>query len=326
MNTPLATLSEIYNFRAVDGRLGTTGQPTQGQFRLIREAGFDTVINLALPTSDNALRDEGAVVSGLGMSYVHIPVDFKAPASQNFRTFCQVMKAFDDRPVFVHCAANMRVSAFVFLYRVLCQRVVLHEAERDLHAIWQPDDVWSQFIQEQLKSHGGTVPLMRPYIRQATPREVENVSGILREAARWLEQSGMAMWRDDELSPARIAADVDAGLFFIAECDGVTAGVVKFQLEDPLFWPDVPQNQSAFVHRLAVVRRFAGGGISSALLGWAVERARSLGRDYLRLDCEASRPRLRAVYERFGFQHHSDRQVGPYFVSRYEYEVTKSPN
>jgi GNAT superfamily N-acetyltransferase len=163
---------------------------------------------------------------------------------------------------------------------------------------------------------------MRPSIRHAMPQDVENVSGILREAAQWLEQSGMAMWRNDELLPGRIVADVDAGLFFIAECDGDAAGVVKFQLEDSLFWPDVPQTHSAFVHRLAVRRRFAGGGMSSDLLRWAVERARSLGRGYLRLDCEVSRPRLRAVYERFGFRHHSDRQVGPYFVSRYEFIVT----
>jgi GNAT superfamily N-acetyltransferase len=160
---------------------------------------------------------------------------------------------------------------------------------------------------------------MRPIIRQAIPQDAEKVMGILREAAQWLEQSGMSMWRDDELSPARIAADIGAGQFFLAEREGVAAGVVKFQLEDSLFWPDVPRNQSAFVHRLAVRRRFAGGGISSALLGWAVERARTLGKEYLRLDCEASRLRLRAVYEKLGFRHHSDRQVGPYFVSRYEF-------
>jgi GNAT superfamily N-acetyltransferase len=165
---------------------------------------------------------------------------------------------------------------------------------------------------------------MRPSIRQARPQDAESVIAILAEAAEWLKQRGMSMWREDELLPARLAADVGAGLFFVAEWEGQTAGVVKFQLEDSLFWPDVPQNQSAFVHRLAVRRQFAGGGISSALLRWAVERARSLGRDYLRLDCEASRPRLRAVYERFGFRHHSDRQVGPYFVSRYEYDVTGS--
>ena len=152
MKTPPTALSEIYSFRAVGDRLGTAGQPTESQFRAIREAGFDAVINLALPTSDNALAHEGSVVTGLGMSYVHIPVDFKEPTSRDFRAFCRVLEAFDGQRVFVHCAANMRVSAFVFLYRVLHQRVPLSDAERDLHAIWQPDEVWSRFIQNQLAS------------------------------------------------------------------------------------------------------------------------------------------------------------------------------
>src|SRR5688572_3881432 len=105
---------------------------------------------------------------------------------------------------------------------------------------------------------------MRPIIRQATPHDTEKIAEILCEAARWLEQSGMKMWRDAELSPLRITGDVEAGLFYLAECDREAAGVVKFQLEDELFWPDVPPMQSAFLHRLAVRRRFAGGGISSA--------------------------------------------------------------
>jgi hypothetical protein len=46
----------------------------------------------------------------------------------------------------------MRVSAFLFLYRVLHQDVAIPDAERDLHAIWQPDEVWTKFIQTQLKS------------------------------------------------------------------------------------------------------------------------------------------------------------------------------
>jgi protein tyrosine phosphatase (PTP) superfamily phosphohydrolase (DUF442 family) len=121
---------------------------------LVREAGFEAVINLALPTSDNAIANEGSVVTGLGMSYVHIPVDFKAPTSQDFRAFCRVMEAFDERPVFVHCAANKRVAAFVFLYRVLCQRISRSEAEREMHKVWKPDEIWSRFIEEQLKSHG----------------------------------------------------------------------------------------------------------------------------------------------------------------------------
>jgi GNAT superfamily N-acetyltransferase len=162
---------------------------------------------------------------------------------------------------------------------------------------------------------------MRLSIRQATARDLDEVAGILHEAAHWLEESGMAMWRDDELLPIRTAEDVRSGLFFLAECDGETAGTVRFQLEDKLFWPDVPQDDSAFIHRLAVKRRFAGGEISSALILWAIARTHALGRRYLRLDCIASRPRLRALYERMGFRFHSNRQVGPHYVSRYEFDV-----
>jgi protein tyrosine phosphatase (PTP) superfamily phosphohydrolase (DUF442 family) len=154
MKTSRASLVEIYNFHAISERLGTAGQPTEEQFRAVRDTGFEAVINLALPTSDNALADEGSIVTGLGMSYVHIPVDFKTPTSQDFHTFCRLMAAFDGRRVLVHCAANKRVSAFVFLYRVLFQRTAIPDAEQDLHAIWQPDEVWSRFIQKELALAG----------------------------------------------------------------------------------------------------------------------------------------------------------------------------
>lgn len=160
-------------------------------------------------------------------------------------------------------------------------------------------------------------------IRQAAPQDIETVADILREAGRWLKESGIAMWQDDELLPARIAEEVNAGLFFLAECDGEAAGTIRFQLEDKLFSPDLPHEDSAFIHRLAVRRKFAGGEVSSALLLWAMARTLDLGRRYLRLDFETSRPQLRAIYERLGFQFHSNRQVGPYYVARYEYDVKK---
>ncbi|MBD2559553.1 MULTISPECIES: GNAT family N-acetyltransferase [Nostoc] len=158
-------------------------------------------------------------------------------------------------------------------------------------------------------------------IRQATIQDTVIVSDVLLEAALWLQERGMPLWDDSEVSLESISEDVANGLFFIAEWAGEPAGTIKFQLEDLLFWPDISQEESAFVHRLAIRRQYSGGKVSSALLAWAVERAQTFGKRYLRLDCDASRPRLKAVYENFGFRHHSDRQVGAYFVSRYEYEI-----
>lgn len=162
---------------------------------------------------------------------------------------------------------------------------------------------------------------MQIHVRQAQAADRGNVAEILTEAAQWLEREGMRMWRADELTPGKIANDVTEGAFFLAERDGQAVGTIKFQLTDVEFWPDLDDDDSAFVHRLAVRRTAAGTGVSTVLLAWAVQRAASLGRRFLRLDCEASRLRLRAVYERFGFRHHSDRQVGPYFVARYELDV-----
>jgi len=158
MNKSAVKLSAIHNFRSLGDRLATSGQPTERQFQMVREAGFQAVVNLALPTSDNAVPNEGSLVTRLGMAYVHIPVDFKAPRATDFQAFCGVMDALDDRPVFVHCAANMRVSAFIFLYRVLRQGISVADAQPDLEAIWQPDQVWSQFIQEQLRAPAQTRP------------------------------------------------------------------------------------------------------------------------------------------------------------------------
>jgi GNAT superfamily N-acetyltransferase len=130
------------------------------------------------------------------------------------------------------------------------------------------------------------------------------------------------MWDAGELEVDSIEREAAAGQFFIAEIDGQPAGAIRFQTEDRLFWPDIPQESSAFVHRLVVSRTFKATGVSTALLEWAVGYARDLGKEWLRLDCDNNRPKLKALYERFGFRFHSHRQVGPYYVARYEYPLT----
>lgn len=63
-------LEDIRNYCLMVERIGTAGQPTREQFAAIAAAGFSTVINLAMPDHPETIRDEGAIVAGLGMSYV----------------------------------------------------------------------------------------------------------------------------------------------------------------------------------------------------------------------------------------------------------------
>jgi len=159
-------------------------------------------------------------------------------------------------------------------------------------------------------------------IRPAASSEAHTVHDMLLEAAAWVDALGVVMWDQGELESDAIAAEVLAGQFYIADVDGRPAGAIRFQTEDLLFWPDIPQSSSAFVHRLVVRREFKGMKVSAALLQWAAEHARGLGKTWLRLDCDNDRPKLKALYERLGFTLHSYRQVGPYYVARYEYRLT----
>jgi len=155
-------------------------------------------------------------------------------------------------------------------------------------------------------------------VRQATTSDAGEVADILEEASRWLEARGETMWVAGELDRGRIEAEVTTGAYFVAIVGERAAGIVRFQLDDREFWPDLPADHaSAFVHRLAVRRQFAGCGVSHALLAWSANHARELGRTSLRLDCDVTRMSLRQLYERFGFRYHSERRVGPYHVARY---------
>ena len=146
-------LNYIRNFLRIDDRLATSGMPKPEDFPALRQAGFDVVINLALPTSDNALPNEGDLVSAQGMTYVHIPVNFDVPQRADFERFTRVMDVCSDQRVFVHCAANKRVSAFVFLHR-LRHGADRATAESDLTKIWQPDGVWREFVNARLAGLG----------------------------------------------------------------------------------------------------------------------------------------------------------------------------
>jgi protein tyrosine phosphatase (PTP) superfamily phosphohydrolase (DUF442 family) len=141
-------LKAIRNYVQLTPDVGTSGQPTRDQFAAIAAAGFDTVVNLALPTSDDAIADEGSVVTGHGMRYIHIPVKFDQPTVDDLRLFIGTMQALAGRRVWVHCVVNARVSAFMYQYLRLARGVPEDDARSPVLAAWEPrmDDVWRRFL------------------------------------------------------------------------------------------------------------------------------------------------------------------------------------
>jgi protein tyrosine phosphatase (PTP) superfamily phosphohydrolase (DUF442 family) len=141
-------ISDIRAFVQLAADLGTSGQPTREQFAAIAADGYSAVINLALPSSDDAIADEGAIVTGLGMAYFHIPVDFKSPTKADLRLFLGVMQALEGQKKWVHCVVNMRVSAFCYHYLRHVRGLDEEAARSPLLASWTPKmpDIWKEFL------------------------------------------------------------------------------------------------------------------------------------------------------------------------------------
>lgn len=140
------SIEGITNYKSVTENLASSGQPDDMQFKEIAAAGYEVVINLAMPNSDNAIPEEGYIVTARKMVYVHLPVPFEAPTVEHLRSFFALMAAFEGKKCWLHCAVNYRVSAFLYQYFRLVRNVNAEEAKKVIIAAWNPDQVWRDFM------------------------------------------------------------------------------------------------------------------------------------------------------------------------------------
>ena len=140
-------LRTIKSFLEISGSLATAGQPTAEQFADIAEAGYQVVINIDAETT---VPNEDELVTSRGMHFFHIPVIWTAPKQSDLDLFFDVMDILEDKRVFLHCAANARVSAFVYLYRMSRLGVDPGEARRSLDLLWEPHGIWKDFVEEAI--------------------------------------------------------------------------------------------------------------------------------------------------------------------------------
>jgi len=149
-------LDGILNYFQITDHIGIAGQPSADQFPDIARANYTAVINLAMAESSNAVAEEGDIVTSLGMKYIHIPVPWDAPTIDHLKQFFVVMDELGDKPVFVHCAANYRASAFVHQYLVLRKGVSSEQATSPILRKWLPemDENWKPILASTARDLG----------------------------------------------------------------------------------------------------------------------------------------------------------------------------
>jgi len=142
--------NDIYNYRSVNDRISTGGQPTREQLRSAADEGFTAVVNLATGDARFSLDAEAELARALGMAYHHIPVAWENPQESDFAAFEAVLQASPADKILIHCAANFRVTAFYSLYALKHLGWTEAQAAEFRASIWGGSDypIWEKFIGE----------------------------------------------------------------------------------------------------------------------------------------------------------------------------------
>lgn len=142
----------VYNHVQVDARLSTSGVITAAVIEEGARKGYAGVINLLPEDNPHALAGEAGLVRAQGLQYHGIPVDFAAPSADDYQAFERTLDGLGEgQKVYIHCAANMRVSAFVAVYGTRRLGWSTERAAQHIAEVWEPNPVWRAFLDAHLR-------------------------------------------------------------------------------------------------------------------------------------------------------------------------------
>lgn len=144
-------MEEILNYIKINELISTSGQPSIEQFKEIAQNDFEVIINLALHNASNAIENEDKIVTDLKMAYFHIPVDFDNPKASDVKLFLNTLQALGANKVWIHCALNYRVSAFMYIYHKYVLQTAFDDIDISLFQEWLPDMKWQEIIKISLE-------------------------------------------------------------------------------------------------------------------------------------------------------------------------------
>ena len=144
---------EIRNFLRVNKDFCTGGQPKLEHLEKLKAEGVKSIINLRQP-SEHRAEEEAAKAKELGLRYFNIPVAFGNPNEEQVAEFLKITDDPDNRPIFIHCTAAIRVGAFWMIRRVLRDGWKVEDAEEEAKKIGLRESPhWNEFARKYIETH-----------------------------------------------------------------------------------------------------------------------------------------------------------------------------
>ena len=148
-------------------------------------------------------------------------------------------------------------------------------------------------------------------IRKASIHDIPALDALFAEARMTIAALGIDQWQNGYPSLVVIEEDVHLGRAYVVEMDGCVVGTFVLITDgEPTYdriydgaWRTGDEADYVAIHRVAVSVARRGSGLSTAILDYAAEAARKLGRTSLRIDTHRGNVVMRRMLERHGFLH-----------------------
>lgn len=136
--------TDLKNYQVNTPQMMSSGLPTRKHFEAFKSNGVSNVVDL-IPGDRS---EETTLMTELNLQYHNIAVEWENPTVENFEEYVNVMRKFEanDGITLTHCRLNWRGAVFTYLYRVTQLNTPEEAAKQDLLAIWQPNEIWLNFI------------------------------------------------------------------------------------------------------------------------------------------------------------------------------------
>ena len=145
-------------------------------------------------------------------------------------------------------------------------------------------------------------------IRKSSVSDINNLLEIFDEARKTIAALGIDQWQNGYPSFDVVREDISLSRSYAVEIDGSVCGTFVMMENEPtyneIFEGEWLGNEDYIaIHRVAISVKNRGSGISTAIINYASDYAKSLGRASLRIDTHSGNKVMRRMLEKNGFIH-----------------------
>ena len=111
-------------------------------------------------------------------------------------------------------------------------------------------------------------------IRRAKNTDISTVEEILFDAVMWMKSNGISnLWSLESVKWAALSREYKIDDFYIYFDKNKPVACMAITNKDSKYWPNVEENSSLYLHKLAVKKEARGNGISKEMIDFIKEKA-----------------------------------------------------